>query len=376
MKNQTKIHSPGWLEKWGRKVLFSYAARQKEKKTNDQFNFRQSSNQVIWEGTVLSFFIGFIPSALFVYVNFFLPAADESDLISKNLHIAYVLLLILFFTIIEFYLLFKLGLYESYRIAELANIELEDEPELVTPIPGMLARIALEIPDPELRLFGIDPYQRLNRRTLALKTILYKIKVVLSNMAAKFLLKAVIGRGSLRIYIEYISAPITGFWDAYVTFLILKELRMRVITRKIAERIIIEINSVSTKLSENGKLACLQAIANSIVFTKTFHPNFEFLLLKLVKCFELDFPLKDLDKIAEFRKTLLQCNPSEKKLAFRLFLIGSCFDGNLSEEEKAILPTLYPDFSEDDWKSTRELSHHVRSGELKEAISLAEKMMQ
>ncbi|TGN14313.1 LBF_2804 family protein [Leptospira ilyithenensis] len=376
MENQKKIHSPGLLEKWGRKVLFSFAEKETDKKSNDQFNFRQSSNRIIWRGSFLSFLIGFVPSFLFVYVNFLLPQAEESVLESRIVHIIYVLLLIVFFTLIEFYLLFKLGLYESYRIAELANIELEDEPELVTPIPGMLARIALEIPDPELRLFGIDPYQRLNRRTLALKTLLYKIKVILSNILAKFALKALIGRGSLRLYIEYVSAPITGFWDAYVTFLILKELRMRVITRKIAERIIIEINAVSINLTANGKLACLQAIANSIVFTKTFHPNFEFLLLKLVKCFGLNSDLKDLDKLSEFQKTLSLCNPFERKLAFHLFLIGSCFDGNLSEEEKSILPAIHPDFSEEEWKSTKELSQHIRSGELKDAISVTEKMMQ
>ncbi|BDA77621.1 hypothetical protein LPTSP3_g05510 [Leptospira kobayashii] len=376
MENQKKIHSPGLLEKWGRTVLFSFAEKQRGKKSDDQLNFRQSSNRIIWRGSFLSFLIGFLPSFLFVYASFLLPLPNESELESKIIHIIYVLLLILFFTVIEFYLLFKLGLYESFRIAELANIELEDEPELVTPIPGMLARIALEIPDPELRLFGIDPYQRLNRRTLALKTLLYKIKVVLSNMIAKFALKAVIGRSSLRLYIEYVSAPITGFWDAYVTFLILKELRMRVITRKIAERIIIETNTVSANLSENGKLACLQAIANSIVFTKTFHPNFEFILLKLVKCFQLNSNLKDLDKLVEFQKTLSQCSPFEMKFAFRLFLIGSCFDGNLSEEEKSILPALYPDFSEEEWKSTKELSFYIRSGELKEAISAVEKMMQ
>ncbi|TGN18920.1 LBF_2804 family protein [Leptospira idonii] len=376
MHTKEQIYRPGTLEKWGRRVILSLS--QKRKKGNREENsdgFEKNTNRTILLGTIYSFFIGFIPSYAFVYLSFFLPTPDIYHLTESFESIVYILLLIILFTAVEFYLLFRVCLYLSFRMAEYADIELEDEPELITPIPGMLARIALEIPDPELKLYGIDPYRRLNRKALALKSILYKIKVLLSNLIAKVLLKAVIGRSSLRLYIEYVAAPITGFWDAFTTYQILKELRMRIITRKISEQIIHLAKQKADTLSVSGKLACLQAVANSIVYTKTFHPNFEYLLLKLVQCFSLETKPEEIDDFFKFKLTLGSCGREERKFAFHIFLIGVAFDGNPSEEEKEILPDLYPEFSESQWQEVKELSSLIRKGHLKEAVLKSEKMM-
>ncbi len=267
------------------------------------------------------------------------------------------------------------GLYEAYLMAESANLELTEEPELITPVPGMLARIALEIPDPSLRLFGIDPYKTLNKRTVLIKTILYKLKVMVSNLFAKVLLKAVLGRTGLRFYIEYVSAPITGFWDGYVTYKILHELRKRIISRKIAELILDHIKVQHSEISDIGKMTLIRAIANSIVFTKTFHPNFEYILLKLAKEFDIKFDIDEMDDKDKFEASILKCPLAEATLAFSVFQITSCFDGILSREELDLFPKLFPALNQVDIEQTAELSRLIGSGYLKEAIQLAREIL-
>jgi len=376
LKVDETIYRPGILERWGKSVLFSISKKRKQNLTlHTGDTFQSLSNEIIFRGTALSFLVGFIPSFLFVWIASISPQISFQFSAESILILSFHLLLIGFFTVIEFYLLFRIGLYETYLMAEYANLELIEEPELITPIPGMLTRIALEIPDPAIRLFGIDPYKTLNKRTVLLKTLLYKIKVMISNIGAKVLLKAILGRTGLRMYIEYISAPITGFWDAYVTYKILLELRKRIISRKIAEKILIHLKENHSQISNFGKQALLRAIANSIVFTKTFHPNFEYLLLKLVKEYSLEFDMDEMDDQQKFEICVSQLPNKEAKLTFQIFLIASCFDGKLTKEELELLPKLVSNFSEIELNLSIQLSRLIQTGNLKESIAVVDKML-
>jgi hypothetical protein len=375
MKKTKPTYIPGLLERWGRQVLFSIARRRNSPAPHTQDSFQARSTRIIWHGTFYSFLVGFVPSFLFVWLSFYLPKVQVVYSLESLFSILISITLIGLFTFIEFFLLFKIGLYQAYLMAECANLELTEEPELITPVPGMLARIALEIPDPELLLFGIDPYKSLNKRTVFLKTALYKIKVMASNLFAKVLLKAVLGRTGLRVYIEYISAPITGFWDALVTFNILTELRKRIISRKIAEKIFIFIKENHSEISLIGKQTLLRAIANSIVFTKTFHPNFEYLLLKLVKEFQIPFDMEEMDDKDHFEASIAKCPPNEAKLAFTVFLLASSFDGRLSADELALFPKLFPSYGKAELEQTITLSKFIQEGHLLSATHLAHSML-
>ncbi|MDZ4726016.1 MAG: hypothetical protein SH817_07660 [Leptospira sp.] len=374
--NQYPNYKPGFLEKWGRSVLYKINRSRISKNKSSIENFSEHSTKIIRISVCLSFCIGFIPSFLFVALSHFIPKIDHIFSYQAILPVVVTTLLIGIFTYIEFYLLFLTGLYQAFYMAESANLELSEEPELITPVPGLLARIALEIPDPELRLFGINPYKRLNRKKIFIKTLLYKIKVMISNLFAKIILKAIFGRTGLRIYIEYIAAPITGLWDAYVTYKILHELRMRIISRKIAEKILIYIEQNQNQFSPKGKECLMRAIANSIVFTKTFHPNFEYLLLKLVKVFNIPFDMNEMDEPDQFINSLKFCAEGEKRLAIVIFLIGSCFDGTMTKEEW----DMFPKFSfisdlEQMLSKTKFLLKSIRNGKLLDSIRITEEML-
>ncbi|GBF50863.1 hypothetical protein LPTSP4_23900 [Leptospira ryugenii] len=368
-------HRPGILERWGVRVLFRLNKKYKNKEKEER-SFESNATRLILKSVVLSFCIGFFTTVLFVLTSLYLPPLQMHFTLEGLKVISIHLVSILFFTFIEFYLLFRFGLKQAYLMAEYANLELAEEPELFTPVPGMLSRIALEIPDPELRILGINPYKRLNRRTALIKSLFYKLKVMISNLLAKVLLKAILGRTSLRFLIEYISAPITGIWDAVVTWQILSELKARIISRKLAERLLSETEKRKTKFTLEGKECLLRAIANSIVFTKTFHPNFEYLLLKLVKLFQFDYQSTEMDDYDPFLRQLQKCEPSEREFIISTFLIGATFDGKLTKEEWSIVTELLA-FSDspDRLKDTESLNVCIQKGKLKESILLVEKMI-
>jgi hypothetical protein len=92
---------------------------------------------------------------------------------------------------------------------------------------AVLARAALEIPNPPRPLFGIDPRREASKARLIAATMFYKAKVGVSNFVLRRLLVRVFGRAGLRSWIPFISVPVTACWDAFVCRRALREARLR-----------------------------------------------------------------------------------------------------------------------------------------------------
>ncbi|TGL51339.1 hypothetical protein EHQ59_10555 [Leptospira kemamanensis] len=370
----TERYKPGILEQWGRRVLISLRTTAKKEETKGETRFSDVSKRLLFWGSFWSFWIGFFPSVLFVYLSVFLPSFSWETFPKISYEgLFWFLTLLTIVTVIEFYLLFRLGFYLSYQMAKAADMELADEPELITPIPGMMARLVLEIPDPRIRLYGIDPYKHLNERALFFRTVLYKSKVFLSNVFAKLMLKVILGRTSLRFLIEYISGPITGIWDAVTTYIILFELRKRIITRKLADSILLQIKSKT----RNPKLieSVLRSVALSIVYTKTFHPNFEYLLFGLLGLLPNRENLGNLDDWEHFVLSLQGLSKEEKKWPVSVFAICASFDGKLNAEELNAFVGLSEHSPNWIFEQVRFLSATIQKGKLSESFLSMEKIL-
>lgn len=369
----TERYKPGFLEQWGRRVLIAINSHSRKLEDSGK-SFAYHSRALLLWGIFWSFWIGFLPSLAFVYFCTYLPLLSfwPLDTLSYPAISGFVFLLA-FATIIEFYLLFRLGFYLSFRMATYADIELAEEPELITPIPGMMARLVLEIPDPRIRLYGIDPYKHLNERALFFRTALYKSKVFLSNIFAKLLLKVFLGRTGLRFLIEYISGPVTGIWDSFTTYIILYELRKRIITRKLSDAMLLKIKS--KRRTQIFIESSVRAVALSIVYTKTFHPNFEYLLFGLIGLLPERDKLTNLDDWTEFVHSFQNLTMEERKWPIAIFALCSSFDGTLNKEELEAfreITEISPSWLLD---RVRILSETIRKGELTESLQWMEKIL-
>lgn len=104
------------------------------------------------------------------------------------MHYGWVTLVTILSIALEFYLLFIIALKAVYEVSELINIH-ASENELVQhevlSEKNILARTALELLDPELKILGIDPFKRISKKNLLVLRLLYKAKIFIKQLSIK-----------------------------------------------------------------------------------------------------------------------------------------------------------------------------------------------
>ncbi|XDD49744.1 hypothetical protein AB3N59_15350 [Leptospira sp. WS92.C1] len=365
-------YKPGILERWGIRVLRKLA--QKDKKSPGKWTreeFGAGSKRIIGWTVFWALQTGFWTTFGIILVEKLFPEAPElmsPVFIEKWFWTGLALLL---GTVLEFYLLYRIGLSSVYQLTRLAGVDLEEDPDLITGITNLLSRLALEIPDPDLKLLGIDPYRLTNKQSLFLTTLLYKAKVFLSNLVAKIIIRKIFARNSFRVYADFVAAPITAIWDAIVLYVILKELRTRLLTRILSGDLVERILSQKDLLSRNAKIACMTAVGNSVVFTQRFHPNLEYILIKLHKAFQIEDYQFRLDEWESLEKLLSGLNDRERELCLKILSVTCCFDGKISSFEKKHLPLVFGNGSKERLEWIETLADSINRGDLEESRELA-----
>ncbi|TGK26918.1 LBF_2804 family protein [Leptospira stimsonii] len=361
-------YKPGILELWGIRVLRNRALRDKRSPGNwTRQEFGAGSRKIIGWTVFWSLQTGFWTTFFIILVEKLFPDSPElwSPVFLEKWF--WTGLALLSGTILEFYLLYRIGLSSVYKMTRLAGLDLEEDPDLITGVSNLLSRLALEIPDPDLRLLGIDPYRLTNKHSLFITTLLYKAKVFLSNLVAKIVIRKILARNSFRIYADFVAAPITAIWDAIVLYVILKELRTRLLTRILSKELVEEILSKRNSLSREAKIACMTAVGNSVVFTQRFHPNLEYILIKLHKAFQIENYHFRLDEWESLEKLLKDLNEEEKELCLKILSVTCCFDGKISSFERKHLPLVFGEKSKERLEWVESLAKSIGRGDLEEA---------
>ncbi|RHX78065.1 hypothetical protein DLM76_19640 [Leptospira yasudae] len=365
-------YKPGILERWGIGILNDLAKRDKRSLGSwDSQEFGSGSKRIIRWTVFWSLQTGFWTTFVIILVEKFFPENPElwsSVFLEKWTWTGLALLL---GTVLEFYLLYRIGLASVYQMTRLAGLDLQEDPDLITGVTNLLSRLALEIPDPDLKLLGIDPYRLTNKQSLFLTTLLYKAKVFLSNLVAKIIIRKILARNSFRVYADFVAAPITALWDAIVLYIILKELRTRLLTRIISKELVEEILSRKDKLSKEAMIGCMTAIGNSVVFTQRFHPNLEYILIKLHKAFQIEDYHFRLDEWESFEKILNGLDQTEKDFCLKILSITCCFDGKISSFERKHLPLVFGKDAEERLIWVQKLADAINDGDLESARTLA-----
>ncbi|MBX7059501.1 MAG: hypothetical protein K1X75_15670 [Leptospirales bacterium] len=365
--SQEHQYKPGLLERWGLRVLQSLM-RSGSADREHHHDFRRQSQRLILLSAALSFVIGFVITAPLVWLELSFPA--EPELFSSIFYQKWAAVggSLAVGSALEIYLLYRLGLYAVYRIAQLAGVHLQEEhPGLITRLPNMLSRVALEIPDPNLKLLQIDSMRMVNKRTLLVRTVVYKLKVMLSNVLSKIVLRKALARSALRAYADYIAAPITALWDAVVMIVVLREVRIRLLSRILAEDILDQVLPHLPQFDRGLRLLLLQTIGNAIVLAQRFHPTLEYLLLRFNHEFQLPFS-EQLDDWDLYVAKLSQAPQRDRRLALELLAMACAFDGELSRLERRLLSNLDPESNL--CMKVDALTRPIRSGDLQAARQL------
>ncbi len=119
------------------------------------------TKRITWKGIILSSIVGIVCVFPTVWVDVYFENKPW------YVHYGWVTVVTILSIVIEFYLLFIIALKAVYQVSKIINIHATED-ELVEnelfSVKNILARAALELPDPELKILGIDPFKRVNKK--------------------------------------------------------------------------------------------------------------------------------------------------------------------------------------------------------------------
>lgn len=275
---------------------------------------------------------------------------------------------------IEFYLLFIIALKAVYEVSELINMHATEE-ELVQHevfgVKNILARTALELPDPELKILGIDPFKRISKKNLFVLGLLYKAKILLTNLVVKYGLRFIAGKTIFGVSILYEALFVEAFWNGVVIIRVIKEARLRLFGFALANKIALDTlkENELQQLSTLAKVGCLRAIGNAVVMTKNYHPNMIILLFRFQQMLHITKENK-YDDWNLFLETLNTVSEKERNFLLDLFTVSAAFDGKLSDLEAGNLKTVYGKDYGIYYPRLVKLTACLKEGKLNEALSL------
>ncbi len=238
-------------------------------------------------------------------------------------------------------------------------------------VPNILARAALEVPDPVVHYLGIDPLKHLSRSRLVLIAALYKTKVILSSMLVKFILIRLFGKGEVRFAFSWVAIPITGFWDAFTLYKVAREARLRLFGNKLAEHIVTNLltDDFIEQLSPKAREGAIRAVATMMVLAQHYHPNMLVLLIKLANTFEVDEQC-EYDNWDDFLALLEEVDADERYFLLDLLSVSAAFDGHLSRLEQYHLPQAFKELTDVYMERSEKLKTLLLNGQLHAAKEL------
>ena len=275
---------------------------------------------------------------------------------------------------IEFYVLFIIALKAVYEVSELINMH-ATKSELIDnnifSVQHILARTALELPDPELKILGIDPFKRISKKNLFILGLLYKAKIVVTNFILKYGLKLTVGNTLLGIPVLYEALPVECFWNSVVIKRVVNEARLRLfgfaLANQIANNVIKE--KALDQLSPLAKTGCLRAIGNAVVMAQNYHPNMIILLLRFQQILKITEENK-YDDWNIFLDTLKKVSDRERNFLLDLFTVSAAFDGRLSHLEDENLRAAYGADYDLYYPRVIQLTQCLKDGHLNAALAL------
>ena len=370
-------YKPSLLERWGVRYFdylgkkFGTAALQNL--TIDELPadavLQSLSANITGFAAIVAFGIG----SLTTFVTVWIEWHYKSMLPSTEYYTLYLCVLA-FMLIIEFAVLFWLGLRTVYSLSCLTGHH-QSSMDSLLPVEyatsTMLARAAMELPDPVVHYLGIDPLKHLSKSKLFMVAILYKVKVVLSSLMARIVLTDTFGKGGSRTAFSWIAIPITGFWDAFTLYKVAKEARLRLFGHKLAEYLAQQIltDELMGSLSVQAREGAVRAVATMMVLAQNYHPNMLVLLTRISATFDMDNH-SEYDDWDRFLKILNTVEEHERYFLLDLLCVSSAFDGKLSRLEKYHLPQAYQELTDIYMERAKQLTAMLIDGRIHAAQAL------
>jgi hypothetical protein len=323
--------------------------------------------------TAFAAIIAFSIGAITTFVTIWVEWTYMGTMDSTTYYLLYGAVLLMMLAI-EMTVLFWLGLKVVYSLACLTGHNQAVKGSCLPgddAVPNILARAALEVPDPIIHYLGIDPLKHLSKSKLFMVAFLYKAKVILTGLTVKFILIRLFGKGDARFTFSWVAIPITGIWDAFTLYKVAREARLRLFGNKLAEHIISNIltDELIDQLGPKAREGSVRAVATMMVLAQNYHPNMLVLLIRLCDKFNIE-ENKEYDNWEKFLTLLDEVSEQERYFLLDLLCVSAAFDGHLSQLERHHLPEAFKEHTEVYMVRTEKLKDLLLNGELHAAKKL------
>lgn len=204
-------------------------------------------------------------------------------------------------------------------------------------VAAALARAALELPENDAPVLGVNPRRESNRVRLVLASLAYKLKIGVSSFLFKMLVRRALGRLATRQLLAFAAVPVNALWNGIVTWRVLREARVRAMGPSAVEALLPTLVPSGAPLSLEGRQAVARAVAASIVRSESAHPNLVYLLRRVLETlgpFEGEVVLDDPHL---FLAHLAALPEHERAVVRRVLALASVLDGRLAANEKRLL---------------------------------------
>ncbi|MBL8954865.1 MAG: hypothetical protein JNK82_29070, partial [Myxococcaceae bacterium] len=227
-----------------------------------------------------------------------------------------------------------------HELSRQAGLELfhgkRDDDQMVATV---LARAALELPNPLENRWGINPRRESSRWKLLAASLLYKAKVGITNFLFKALIRRMMARVLLRQtlanLLPFLAVPVTAAWNGYVCWRVMREARLRAMGPSAIKELVKKLFADHAELDDAGRLAALRAVAAAIVRTQDLHPNLATLFDAVAEHAKYEGK-EELDDPGQFLRSLSGLSEQNQRLAIQVLGIACIVDGQLARKEKLL----------------------------------------
>ena len=213
-----------------------------------------------------------------------------------------------------------------------------DERELLS---HSLARAGLEFPNPQVKIYGIDPYAHVWNWKLTALNIAYKLKVGVSSFILRVFLRRVAARMAIRGMVPLLAGPLYAVWNAYIIWRIMKEARVRTLGRLVVDNMIEAHFQSWEKCDETEKNVILHATGEMLTHGRDAHPNQIYLLTRLRK--ELNHDAHISLDWGTMGQDLPELKPASQSLVLDMLTLSCLIGTRIHREQIALLESACQD---------------------------------
>ncbi len=343
-------HKPGWFERHAVQFLKRRAREEEEAASlaraealhahppyvlsDDE---RTAVQAIVRRTVVESFVTGAASAAISVATSFALRKLGVESAVVRWSALGGASLVATLFEVSRIYFLHLTAVSLILRVTG-ARIAATREDDFEEEVAHALARAALDLPDPTRVFEEIDPERESNRIALLLALLLYKGKRSISNFLAKEILLDVCPTSLMLTLAPLVSLPITGAWNALVSWRVLREARLRAVGPSAVQEICDALlpGSGDPALSDACRLSLLRAVGVAMVREHAAHPNVYALLWNLtphlgeIRAVALDDTKRFLDAFAALAQ-------DERTLVLQILQVAAAIDGSVGRKLRVLI---------------------------------------